>query len=101
MFKYKNHHYLLLQNSVLNTSEICSIVDGKLQIVSVADQGFPQDGGYQPFRGVPTYDFAIFPKLHEIERIWTREGHPKFYFVDPPLCLLMVVLTIMVASTHQ
>ena len=24
-------------------------------------------------------------KLHEIERIWTPRGHPKFHYVDPPL----------------
>ena len=45
--------------------------------------------GRQLSRGAPTYDFAkISQKLHEIERIWT-EGRPKFYYVDPPLQLLI------------
>ena len=56
----------------------------------VADPGFPRGGGANSpgggGRGAPTYDFAKFsPKLHEIERIWTPWGRPKFYYVDPPL----------------
>ena len=37
-------------------------------------------------------DFAKFPpKLHEIERIWTRGGAcPRFYFVDPPLTYSLI-----------
>ena len=51
----------------------------------MADPGFPRGGGAKPPGRAPTYGFAKFPqKLHEIERIWTR-GHPKFYYVDPPL----------------
>ena len=60
--------------------------------ISVADLGFPRGGGANS-RGVPTYDFAkISPKLHEIERIWAPRGgaHPKFYYVDLPLHLLLL-----------
>ena len=48
-------------------------------------EDFPEEGR-QLSRGAPTYDFAKFSqKLHEIERIWTPGGRPKFYYVDPPL----------------
>ena len=44
---------------------------------SVADPGFPWGGGANSTGGVPTYDFAkFFPKLHEIERIWTLGEAP-------------------------
>ena len=47
--------------------------------MAVADLGFPRGGA-------PTYVFAkTSQKLHEIERIWTPGGRPKFYYVDPPL----------------
>ena len=59
--------------------------------ISVADPGFPRGGGANSPGGAPTYNFAKFsPKLHEIERIWTPGGaRPKFYYVDPPLNLLI------------
>ena len=47
--------------------------------------------------GAPTYDFAKFPqKLHEIERIWAPGGgtRPKFYCVDPPLQVVLVLVKI-------
>ena len=51
--------------------------------LTVADPEFHRGGGNNPSGGAPTYDFAkfcqIFPKLHEIERIWTpgrRPSHP-------------------------
>ena len=52
----------------------------------VADPGFPQGRGPNP-PGVTKIRFCqSFPKLHEIERIWTGgSGRPKFYYVDPPL----------------
>ena len=44
----------------------------------------------RPPSWAPTYEFAKFPpKLHEIERIWTRRGRPKFYYVDQPLVDLL------------
>ena len=43
----------------------------------MADPGFPRGGGANSLGGAPTYDFAKnSPKLHEIERIWTRGGVP-------------------------
>ena len=44
--------------------------------------------GFQPSRGANIQFCQIqVNKLHEIERIWTREGgaRRKFYHVDPPL----------------
>ena len=60
----------------------------------MADPGFPRGGGANSPGGAPTYDFAKFSqKLHEIERIWTPGGgHPKFYYVDPPLPKAALVL---------
>ena len=50
---------------------------------SIADPGFPRGGGANSPGGAPTYDFAkISQKLHEIES-------PKFYYVDPPLMLIL------------
>ena len=64
---------------------------------SVVDPGFPRGGGANP-RGGATYDFAkISQKLHEIERIWTPNvgARPRFYYVDPPLLVLSVLLIYM------
>ena len=42
--------------------------------LSVMDPGFLRGGAPTPQGSAPTYDFAKFSqKLHEIERIWTRE----------------------------
>ena len=44
--------------------------------ITVADPGFPPRRGRQLSGGAPTYELAKFPpKLHEIERIWTRGGN--------------------------
>ena len=44
---------------------------GTVFAIAVADPGFPQGGGANPW-GAPAYDFAkISQKLHEIERIGT------------------------------
>ena len=51
-------------------------------------QDFPEVGGViPPGRGRQHMILPNFPKLPEIERIWTQRGaaSPKFYFVDPPL----------------
>ena len=59
----------------------------------MADLGFPRGGGANSPGGAPTYDFAKFSqKLHEIERIWAPRGgaRPKFYYVDPPLILVLL-----------
>ena len=54
----------------------------------------PRRGRQLSGGGAPTYDFAKFSqKLHEIERIWTPGGRPKFYYVDPPLLSPMPHLT--------
>ena len=64
------------------------IVNVILLPLTVADPGFPR-GGASPCEA-PTYEFAKFPpKMHEIERIWTRRGRPKFYYVDQPLVDLL------------
>ena len=52
-------------------------------------QGRIQDSprrGRQPFRGVPTYDFAKFrEKLHEIGKILGRGGGAGCAPLNPPL----------------
>ena len=46
-----------------------------MDIIAVADLGFPRGGGANSQGGAPTYDFAKFSqKLHEIERIWAPRG---------------------------
>ena len=59
---------------------------------SVVDPEFPRCWGANPpaGRGTNIRFSQIFPKLHEIERIWTLKGgvRPKFYFVDPSLQLV-------------
>ena len=60
----------------------------------MADPGFPRGGGVNsPGGESPTYDFAKFSqKLHEIVRIWTPGAggaRPKFYYVDPPLNIVI------------
>ena len=59
-------------------------------LVSGGSRISPRRGRELP-RGAPTYEFAKFSrKLHEIERIWTPGGRPKFYCVDPPLQLNLI-----------
>ena len=58
---------------------------------TVLDPGFPPGGGANSPGGGANIQFCQnFPKLHEIERIWTPRGgmRPKFYYVDPPLLQL-------------
>ena len=55
---------------------------------------FSRGRGANPPEGTPTYDFAkISEKLHGIEKNWTLEAHPKFYYIDPPLHTIAQVQT--------
>ena len=48
-------------------------------------QDFREEGAPTPGGGANIWFCQNFLKLHEIERIWTGGGRPKFYYVDPPL----------------
>ena len=65
----------------------------KLHQIGKISRGFrfPLGRGCQLYRGVPTYDFSKFSqncmKLKEFGP--QGGGRPKFYYVDPPLLLIL------------